>query len=107
MQTPSKSGASFTCKRKELSSALSSVKLRKNANLSIETHLAEQKITLKTAAFELPVACSDCKGSDAVISLPLTGLKNYCKLVPDETLRFALDGNELQINTTILTVKVL
>lgn len=100
-----KRSASFVCNRKELYSILSSIKMRKDAKLAIKTAFAEQKIILKTNVFEVPAPCIECKGDDVSFDLLLIDLKNYCKLVPDETIHFSLKGNTLQINTTILCVK--
>ena len=80
--------------------------MREDTKLTVSTAFAEQKVFLKTNVFEVPIACRECKGNNASFTLLLLGLKNYCKLIPDETLRFSLDGDSLQINTTILTVKV-
>ena len=79
--------------------------MRKDAKLTITTTFAEQKIILKTNVFEVPAPCTECKGDDVFFNLLLSDLKNYCKLVPNETIRFSLKGNTLQINTTILRVK--
>lgn len=97
--------ATFVCNRKALLSVLSSIKMRKDAKLTITTVFAEQKIILKTNVFEVPTPCTECKGDDVSFNLLLIDLKDYCKLVPDETIRFSLKGNTLQINTTILSVK--
>lgn len=97
--------ASFVCNRKALLSVLSSIKMRKDAKLTITTAHAEQKIILKTNVFEVPISCTGCKGSDTSFGLLLIDLKNYCKLIPDETIRFTLEGDTLQINTTVLNIK--
>lgn len=99
-----KKSASFLCNRIVLQSFLSTMTARKDSKLTISTHLAEQNIVLN-GFYETPIPCSECKGDDAVFTLPLLGLKKYCKLINDETLRFTLEGNTLQINSTILTVK--
>jgi hypothetical protein len=100
-----KQNVSFVCNRIALLSFLSSIPARKNSKLTIATHVAEQNIVLN-GYHEAPIPCTDCKGSDAVFSMPLLGLRKYCKLITDETIRFTLEGDSLQINTTILTVKV-
>lgn len=107
METTSKNkrSASFVCNRKELYAALSAVKMQKTAKLTFKTKFNEQKIMLVTSRFELPITCTDCKGQDTSFALLLSDMKAYCKIVPDETIRFALEGDILQINTTILNVK--
>lgn len=106
METTSenKRSASFVCNRKELYAALSSVKMQKTAKLTFKTKFNEQKIMLVTSRFELPITCMDCKGQDTSFALLLSDMKAYCKIVPDETIRFTLEGDTLQINTTILRV---
>ena len=106
METTSenKRSASFVCNRKELYAALSAVKMQKTAKLTFKTKFSEQKIILVTSRFELPIPCTDCKGNDTSFALLLSDMKTYCKIVPDEIIRFALDGDTLQINTTILRV---
>lgn len=99
-----KRNASFVCNRKELYAALSSVKMKESAKLTFKTNFNEQKVMLVTSRFELPVACTDCIGNDTTFALLLSDMKAFCKIVPDETIRFKLDGNSLQINTTILRV---
>lgn len=96
--------ASFVCNRKELYAALSAVKMQNTAKLTFKTKFIEQKIMLVTSRFELPITCTDCKGQDTSFALLLSDMKAYCKIVPDETIRFMLEGDTLQINTTILRV---
>lgn len=99
-----KRNASFICNRKELYAALSSVKMKESAKLTFKTNFNEQKVLLVTSRFELPVTCTDCIGNDTTFALLLSDMKAFCKIVPDETIRFKLDGDSLQINTTILKV---
>ena len=104
METKEKKSASFVCNRVVLQSFLSTMTARKNSKLTISTNLAERNIVLN-GFYETPIPCTECKGDDAIFTLPLLSLKKYCKLINDETLRFSLEDDTLQINTTILTVK--
>ena len=96
---------SFVCSRKELLKVLSTVKMRSNAKLTIDTRLAEHKIILKTNYYEIPIPCIECSGSDASFSLILKAMKAFCELSTNEVIHFSLDGEMLQIDTTIINVK--
>ena len=102
---PSSRNVSFTCQRTDLSNAIKIIRDTKLRVVTIATAFAEHKIYLKTNMVEIPVACTNPIGADTTFSVPITFLKNYCKFTPETEYHFTLTGTELQINTTILTVK--
>ena len=99
-----KRNASFVCKRAELLNALKAIKGARNQPFTITTVFAEQKLIIKTDFYELPIPCSDCTGDDVSFKLQLASMKQYCKLVLDESYRFTIDDNSLQLNTTFLRI---
>lgn len=104
-QTEEKRKLSFVCSRKELYKVLSTIKMKKTAKLTITTRLAEHLVILKTNYYEIPVPCIECSGKDATFSLLLIGMKTFCELSTNEVIHFSLDGDTLQIDTTILNIK--
>ena len=96
---------SFVCSRKELYKVLSTIKMRSNAKVTIVTRLAEHLVILKTNYYEIPVPCIECSGKDASFSILLIGMKTLCELSTNDVVHFSLEGETLQIDTTILNVK--
>ena len=99
-----KRNASFVCKRAEFLNALKAIKGARNQHFTITTVFAEQKLIIKTDFFELSIPCSECTGNDVSFKLQLASMKQYCKLVLDESYRFTIDDNSLQLNTTFLRI---
>lgn len=104
METKEKKSASFVCSRKEFYSALKTIKKQRSGQFTVATMFAEKRIYLKAEGFDSSVACSEFTGNDVSFRLPLTAMKQYCQLTPDVNYRFTLDGDSLQINTTIINV---
>ena len=104
-QTKETRKLSFVCSRKELYKVLSTVKMKKTAKLTITTRLAEHLVILKTNYYEIPVPCSEFSGKDASFSILLIGMKTLCELSTNDVIHFSLEGETLQIDTTILNVK--
>ena len=99
-----KRNASFVCKRSDLLNALKSVKGSRARPFTLATVFAEQKLIIKIDLFDFPIPCSDCTGEDVSFSLPLASMKQYCKLTTDESYRFTIEDNTLQLNTTFLKI---
>lgn len=104
-QTKETRKLSFVCSRNELYKVLSTIKMKKTAKLTITTRLAEHLVILKTNYYEIPVPCIECSGKDATFSILLLGIKTLCELSTNDVIHFSLEGETLQIDTTILNVK--
>ena len=101
----SQRNASFTCLRNDLSNALKNFGNTKFGFVTIATSFAEHRIHLKSDMLEIPMTCTDPKGSDVSFSISITLLKKYCRFTPEKEYHFTLTGSELQINTTIFNIK--
>ena len=99
-----KRNASFVCKRADLLNALKAIKGSRVQPFILATVFVEQKLIIKTDFYELPIPCSDCTGKDVSFKLPLASMKQYCKLTTDESYRFTVADNSLQLNTTFLRI---
>ena len=99
-----KRNASFVCKRADLLNALKAIKGSRVQPFTLATVFTEQKLIIKTDFYELPIPCSDCTGKDVSFKLPLASMKQYCKLTTDESYRFTIEDNSLQLNTTFLRI---
>lgn len=99
-----KRNASFVCKRADLLNALKAIKGSRVQPFTLATVFAKQKLIIKTDFYELPIPCSDCTGKDVSFKLPLASMKQYCKLTTDESYRFTIEDNSLQLNTTFLRI---
>ena len=99
-----KRNASFVCKRTDLLNSLKTIKGSRIQPFTITTVFAEQKLIIKTNFYELPIPCSDCTGKDVSFRLPLASMKQYCKLTTDESYRFTVADNSLQLTTTFLRI---
>lgn len=105
METTTSTNTTFTCNRKAFQAALGKFRLPKTAQLYIVTNFAENQLILKTSLFDMPVECIDHWGNDTTIIVPYSNMKEYCKYITDGTLKFTVNGDTLQINTTILSLK--
>lgn len=105
METTTSINTTFTCNRKAFQAALGKFRLPKTAKLYIVTNFAEKQLILKTSLFDMPVECLDYSGNDTTIIVPYSNMKEYCKYILDDTLKFTVNGDTLQINTTILSLK--
>ena len=99
-----KRNASFVCKRSDLLNALKSVKGSRARPFTLTTVFAEQKLIIKIDFFDFPIPCSDCIGEDVSFSLPLASMKQYCTLTTDESYRFTIVDNSLQLNSTFIRI---
>lgn len=99
-----KRNASFVCKRADLLNAMKAIKGARVQPFTLTTVFVEQRLNIKTDFFELSIPCSECTGKDVSFKLQLASMKQYCKLVLDESYRFTIDDNSLQLNTTFLRI---
>lgn len=99
-----KRNASFVCKRADLLNAMKAIKGARVQPFTLTTVFVEQRLIIKTDFFELSIPCSECTGKDVSFKLQLASMKQYCKLVLDESYRFTIDDNSLQLNTTFLRI---